>query len=122
MKNLKVIFLSMLVLFMTLSMASCSDNDNDNDERNAAFHELIGTWEYNYPVAGITMSWRYTFTKDCKYVFSVGDSDMETGLFIIAENNEIHLVPDESYYGESTLIFDGGYLYDELGYKYKKIK
>ena len=107
----------MLVLFVSLFMVSCSD-DEDSD----SFNELIGTWEYNYPVAGITMSWKYKFTKDSKYIFSVGDANMDEGTFVFLKDNEIHLVPSNPYHAESTLRLDGGYLYDdELGYKYKKI-
>lgn len=106
----------MLVLFVSLFMVSCSD-DEDSD----SFNELIGTWEYKDHVAGITMSWKYKFTKACKYIFSVGDANMEEGTFVFLKDNEIHLIPSNPNHAESSLRLDGGYLDDELGYKYKKI-
>ena len=118
MKNLKVLFLSMLVLFVPIVMTSCSDDDNDDS--NSKFNELIGTWEYEAPVAGITMSETYTFTKNSRYVFAMAGTSFEEGTFTISDSGSIHLKPDLSYLAESTLIMYGGYIMDELGHKFYK--
>lgn len=118
MEKLKVLFITLLVSFMPLFMTSCED---DEDEENSILNELVGTWEYKYPVAGIYISETFEFTKNSKYTWSVGGSTLEEGVFII-DSDEILLVPDDPGLAESILLLEDGYLYDELDHKYKKIK
>lgn len=118
MEKLKVLFITLLVSFMPLFMTSCED---DEDEESSILNELVGTWEYKYPVAGIYISETFEFTKNSKYTWSVGGSTLEEGVFII-DSDEILLVPDDPGLAESILLLEDGYLYDELDHKYKKIK
>ncbi|MGM9828948.1 MAG: hypothetical protein ACI30C_02805 [Muribaculaceae bacterium] len=119
MKNSKVLFLLMLVLFVPMVMTSCSDDDKDS----SLFDELIGTWEYQAPESLVNIPETYTFTKDSRYIFAMGGSSYEEGSFTIDDNGVIELDPDLDYLLGARLRMYSGYIMDEeLGHKFYKIR
>ncbi|MGM9828949.1 MAG: hypothetical protein ACI30C_02810 [Muribaculaceae bacterium] len=119
MKKMKVLFLSMLVLFIPALMTSCSDDEKDDS--NSMFNELIGTWEYKAPVGIVTMSETYTFTKNSRYVYAVEGNSLEEGTFTISDSGVIELSPDLDYLAGSKLKLFSGYILDGE-HKYYKIR